>query len=40
MERFLQKEIENQLYKGKVIILYGARRIRKTFLSRQILESQ
>lgn len=40
MKRQIQKEIESQLYKGKVIILYGARRVGKTFLSKQILENQ
>lgn len=40
MKRFLQDEIENQLYKDKVIILYGARRVGKTFLSKQILKNQ
>lgn len=40
MKRCIQQKIENQLYKGKVIILYGARRVGKTFLSQQILENQ
>ena len=40
IKRHLAKEIENQLYKGKIAILYGARRVGKTFLSKQILEKQ
>ena len=40
MKRHIQAEIENQLHKGKVIVLYGARRVGKTFLSKQILEKQ
>jgi predicted AAA+ superfamily ATPase len=40
IKRYLQEQIEKQLYKGKVIILYGARRVGKTILSGQILESQ
>lgn len=40
MKRHIQEEIEQNLYKGRVIVLYGARRVGKTFLSKQILESQ
>lgn len=40
IKRSLQEQIEKQLYKGKVIILYGARRVGKTTLSKQILENQ
>lgn len=40
MQRFLTEQIEKQLYKGKVIILYGARRVGKTYLSKQILQEQ
>lgn len=36
--REIQKHIEKQLFKNKVIILYGARRVGKTFLSKQILK--
>lgn len=36
--REIQKLIENQLFKNKVIVLYGARRVGKTFLSKQILQ--
>jgi uncharacterized protein len=39
-KRSIQPIIENQLYKGKVIILYGARRTGKTFLCNQIISSQ
>ncbi|MCL4392997.1 ATP-binding protein [Patescibacteria group bacterium] len=34
----LQDNIEKHLYKGKVIILYGARQVGKTVLSKKILE--
>jgi uncharacterized protein len=40
MKRYIQEKIENQLYKGRVIVLYGARRVGKTFLSKQILKNQ
>ena len=40
IKRSLQDQIEKQLYKDKVIILYGARRVGKTTLSKQILENQ
>lgn len=36
--REIQKHIEKQLFKNKVIILYGARRVGKTFLSKEILK--
>ncbi len=36
-KREIQAHIESQLFKNKVIILYGARRVGKTFLSKQIL---
>jgi uncharacterized protein len=35
--RELQKIIENQFFKGKVIIIYGPRRVGKTTLSKQLL---
>ena len=35
--RQLQQHIEKQLFRGKTIILYGARRVGKTYLSKQIL---
>ena len=35
--RAIHKKIEENLFKGKVIILYGARRVGKTTLSKQIL---
>ncbi len=37
-QRELQKHIETQLFKNKVIIIYGARRVGKTFLCKQILK--
>ena len=39
-KRQLQPLIETQLYKGKVIILYGARRTGKTTLCKEILKTQ
>lgn len=36
--RILQKNIEDNLFKGKVIILYGARQVGKTTLVRKILQ--
>ncbi len=39
-ERSIKLLIEKQLYKGKVIVLYGARRTGKTTLSKQILKEQ
>jgi len=35
--RTIQKVIEKNLFKGKVIIIYGARRFGKTTLPKQIL---
>jgi len=40
IKRDIQTVIENQLFKGKVIIIYGPRRVGKTTLSRQLLENQ
>ncbi|AQQ72197.1 Archaeal ATPase [Limihaloglobus sulfuriphilus] len=40
IKRTAQKIIEESLYKGKVITIYGARRVGKTTLSKAILESQ
>jgi uncharacterized protein len=43
MEQFIrisQQKIEENLFKGKVIIVYGARRVGKTFLSKQIIANQ
>ena len=37
IERFLYKNIENKLYKGKVIVVLGARQVGKTTLLRQML---
>lgn len=36
--RILQNQIENSLFKGKIVILYGARQVGKTTLCRQIME--
>jgi len=36
--RSIQQKIENQLFKGKVIIIYGARQVGKTTLVKKILE--
>lgn len=38
-KRTLQKTIEKHLYKGKIIVLYGARQVGKTTLSKIILET-
>ncbi len=40
IRREIQPVIENQLFKGKVIIIYGPRRVGKTTLSKQLLENQ
>ncbi len=37
IKRLLEKRIRNDLFKGKVIIVYGARRVGKTTLSKQLL---
>lgn len=37
--RLLQKKIEKNLFKGNVIIIYGARQVGKTTLVKQIIES-
>jgi len=36
--RIMQKQIESGLFKGKVVIIYGARQVGKTTLARQIIE--
>jgi hypothetical protein len=38
-QRTIKQKIETFLFQGKVIILYGARRVGKTTLSKQLLES-
>ncbi|MFU8843726.1 MAG: ATP-binding protein [Bacteroidales bacterium] len=38
-QRTIKQKIEEFLFKGKVIIIYGARRVGKTTLSKQLLES-
>lgn len=35
--RTIQKSIENKLFKGKIIVIYGARQVGKTTLAKQIL---
>jgi len=40
VKRIIQEQIEKVLYKGKVIILYGARRVGKTTLSKHIVKTQ
>lgn len=40
LERFLYSRIYTQLYKGKVVVIYGARRVGKTILGKQILEKE
>lgn len=37
VERFIKKEIENRLFEGRAIILYGARQVGKTTLVNEIL---
>ncbi len=39
IERTIYKQIDAQLFKGKVIVVYGARRVGKTFLMKQILQN-
>jgi predicted AAA+ superfamily ATPase len=39
IRREVQSVIESQLFKGKVIIIYGPRRVGKTTLSKQLLEN-
>jgi len=39
IKRELQQSIEQQLFKGKVIIIYGPRRVGKTTLAKQILSN-
>lgn len=40
MERIIQKKIEKELFKGKVIIVYGARQVGKTTLVKKILKER
>jgi predicted AAA+ superfamily ATPase len=40
IQRDIQSVIEKQLFKGKVIIIYGPRRVGKTTLSKQLLFNQ
>jgi len=38
ISRIAQKQIEKELFKGKAIIIYGARQVGKTTLAKQIIE--
>jgi len=38
-KREMQTAIEQQMFKGKVIIIYGARRVGKTYMSKQIIKN-
>ena len=38
LPRLLQSQIENNLFKGKIIIIYGARQVGKTTLCKEILK--
>jgi predicted AAA+ superfamily ATPase len=38
-QRIISQKISAQINKGKVIIIYGARRVGKTTLSKEILKS-
>ncbi|HRY82419.1 MAG TPA: ATP-binding protein [Candidatus Moranbacteria bacterium] len=38
ISRIAQKQIEDELFKGKAIIIYGARQVGKTTLAKQIIE--
>jgi predicted AAA+ superfamily ATPase len=40
IQREIQKLIEQQLFRGKVVILYGPRRVGKTTLSKQLLTNR
>ncbi len=37
--RTIQKKIENELFKGKIIVVYGARQVGKTTLVKKIIEN-
>jgi len=39
INRILQKKIEKELFKGKIVVIYGARQVGKTTLVKQILEN-
>ena len=39
LPRLLQKQVEKRLFKGKVIVIYGARQVGKTTLVKQILSN-
>ncbi len=40
IERNIKSQVESNLYKGKVIVIYGLRRVGKTTLSKQIIKEQ
>ncbi len=40
IERFLYKSIESKLFKGKIIVIFGARQVGKTTLLKQILRNK
>jgi len=37
-DRSIKKQVNEVLYKGKVVVIYGARRTGKTTLSKEILK--
>ena len=37
LPRFIQSNIENRIFKGKIIVVYGARQVGKTTLVKQII---
>ncbi len=39
IKRLLQKNIEKVLFKGNIIIVYGAKQVEKTTLVKQIIEN-
>ncbi|OGC07508.1 hypothetical protein A3H38_01725 [candidate division WOR-1 bacterium RIFCSPLOWO2_02_FULL_46_20] len=39
IKRYIQKQVEESLFQGKVIIIYGSRQVGKTTLVKQILEN-
>ena len=40
IERLLYKSIEDKLFKGKIIVLLGARQVGKTTLLKQMMQKQ
>lgn len=39
IKRIIQQQIENSLFKGKIIVLYGARQVGKTTLAKEIIKN-